>query len=430
MLAPMLLRAILGIALLATCVTAGAQSRLPFFRQYAAQPDLLARRQFLAAEIPRLPEAEQVFARQLLASTDGELGLYQQALHDFPFDQRAPLHALVPQPATPPTVKLIDDHSFVDPYRSADAIPAAQAIAIAAADRRIVMINEAHHDAHTRVLVLQLLPLLRAQGYDYFAAEALTEDGRSLERRGYPVAGSGTEYLGEPLYGEIVREAIRLGYTLVSYDPTGASADRDADQAANLYQRVFVRDPKARLFLLAGYAHIDKAKGQLGNVMPMAMHLQQLTGIDPLAVDQTTFREVEPERPDGVYSWMMASYRPRRPVVLRMQGGGSGLWSGDPKRYDVSVILPKAHGKPRPDWLALDGARHAWPIDTSLCAGTVPCVAEARHAGESDDAIPADRYTFLDAPASSQLYLRPGTYRLRAWGSDGRTLAEHTITVP
>lgn len=419
----------LGVVLLAPASAGAMPSQLGFFRHYAGQPNGLARRQFLVDEIPQLPAPEQSFARQLLAATDCELGMYERALDDFPFDLREPMQALVPQPNTLPTLNLYDDHPFVDTDRSADAVPAAEAIAGAASTRRIVMVNEAHHDAHTRVLVLQLLPLLRAQGYDYFAAEALTENGARLAQRGYPVAASGTEYLHEPIYGEIVREAIRLGYTLVPYDPTGNSTDRDADQATNLYDRVFARDPKARLFVLAGYAHIDKAKGQLGDSTPMAMHLGTLTGLDPLSVDQTTFREVKPEHPRSVYRWMIASYHPRQPAVLRMLGD-SKLWSGDPARYDISVILPESHGRPRPNWLSLGGKRHAWRIDTGLCAGTVPCVMEARYAGESDDAIAADRYTFLDAPASSQLYLRPGTYRLRAWGSDGRTLGERTITVP
>jgi hypothetical protein len=56
-------------------------------------------------------------------------------------------------------------------------------------------------------------------------------------------------------------------------------------------------------------------------------------------------------------------------------------------------------------------------------------VVETRYGNESDDAIPADRYTFLSAPASSELYLRPGAYRLRAWDIDGKTLDEAVINV-
>lgn len=419
---------LLGLALAAIAGASVAQSRVTFFRAYTEQPDALARRQFLVTEMPRLPPNDQTFARQLLAGTDAELGRYRLALEDFPFDQREMPRALIPMPHTLPTVERIDYHDFVNPQRAGDALPAAATIARAARDRRLVMINEAHHDPHTRELVLQLLPRLRALGFDHFAAEALIENGKTLAQRGYPITSSGTEYLHEPLYGEIVREALKLGYTLVPYDPTDATPDRDLAQAENLYQRVFLHHPKARLFVLTGYAHIDKAPGELGPVTPMAMRLQALTGIEPLSIDQTTFREIRPEPPHSIYRWVVAAWQPHAPVVLQVQGEDQP-WSSDPKRYDISVILPPAQGRGRPDWLTLDGARHPYPIGTDLCANVVPCVVAARYAGETADAIAADRYAFFSAPGRSRLYLRPGTYQLRANGVDGRTLGAWTISV-
>jgi hypothetical protein len=418
----------LGAILLVVCTTAAAHSDETFFRQYADQPNALTRRQFLVTQMAQLPAPELSFARQLLAGTDCELGLYEQALADFPFDQRQPPNVAIPRPATLPTIKLLDYNFFVDPEVVADAVPAAGYIAKAAAQRRLLLVNEAHHDAHTRELVLQLLPKLRASGYNYFAAEALIEGNASLQRRGYPITTSGTEYLHEPLYGEIIREAIRLGYILVPYDPTQVNADRDASQAATLYQRVFAHDPTARLFVLAGYAHVDKATGRLGGSTPMAMQLQRLSGVEPLSVDQTTFREIRPEPPHDVYQWVVNNYHPHQPVVLDIRGSDKP-WSSDPARYDISVILPPTRGRMRPDWLALGGERHPYPIDSRLCAGTTPCEVSARYAGESDDAIAADRHAFLEAPAHSRLYLRPGRYRLLARDSQGRSLGERDITV-
>jgi len=49
--------------------------------------------------------------------------------------------------------------------------------------------------------------------------------------------------------------------------------------------------------------------------------------------------------------------------------------------------------------------------------------------GESDDATPADRYAFTEPYASSELYLRPGRYRLRAWSADDKTLSEQVIQI-
>jgi hypothetical protein len=42
----------------------------------------------------------------------------------------------------------------------------------------------------------------------------------------------------------------------------------------------------------------------------------------------------------------------------------------------------------------------------------------------------ADRYAFIETYGRSTLFLRPGRYRLRAWGVDGGTLSQRIIQVP
>jgi hypothetical protein len=400
----------------------------------------LARYDYLQRAVPRLPQTDRLLAMQLLAGTEDELGLYNEAILDFPLmPPRVPPGTTLPQP---------------DAWRDADA---ADVVARLAAGRRIVMVNEAHHDGHTRELTLALLPRLRALGFTHFAAEALGDGDPDLARRGYPNAASGSEYLHEPLYGEIVRTAARLGFVLVPYD--GRATDtvaRETEQARNLYQRVFKQDPAARLFVHAGYAHVDKAKGRLGSVQPMAAQLARLTGFDPLSVDQTTFRDARSDNALDPYHRLVAAFRPRRPIALVSRGDGKA-WSAAPKQYDVSVILPPGmpsaagneaehttwlsfglNGIPvnaaktrpaRPAWLDLGGRRHAYPVEAALCRRSFPCVVEAHYADEPDDATAADRYLFDKRSERDALYLFPGRYRLRAFGVDGRTLAERTMVV-
>jgi hypothetical protein len=339
-------------------------------------------------------------------------------------------------------------------WKSADA---ADVIVKLAADRRIVLLNEAHHDAHTRQLTVALLPRLRKLGFNYFAAEALVDKDTELMQRGYPTKESGTEYLYEPSYGDIVREAIKLGFKIVPYDvDNGTTQERETGQASNLYKKVFAKDPDARIFIHAGYAHIDKAKGRLGNTQPMAMRLQQLTGIEPLSIDQTEFREQIPSEPDA-YQQLAKDFAPNEPIVLVNRTTGKP-WSAHPDLYDVNVILPPtgqgavesgytqpsaiihdmvraqpmlAHfvNTQRPEWLTLHGERFPFTISTSLCKVTVPCVVDAHYVDESNDAVAADRYTFMQGDTVSKLYLRPGRYRLRAWDVRGRTLSEQVIEV-
>ena len=407
------------------------------FHELKQQPNDLARYAYLIREIPRLPVSDQQLAMQMFASVENELGLYNEAVHDFPLKSYIAVDATLPTPAE---------------WKPADA---AEVITQLAADRRIVLINEAHHDAHTRQLTLALLPRLRALGFGYFAVEALSDKDDQLMQRGYPVRDSGTEYLHEPTYGDIVRTAIKLGFTLVPYD-ADTGTDREAGQANNLYRKVFAKDPHARLFVHAGYAHIDKAKGRLGNTAPMAMHLQQLTDIEPLSIDQTQFREQLPGKPDA-YQQLIKDFPPNGPTVLVNRSTGRP-WSAHPGRYDLNVLLPPADtggvesgyiqplttvrdtdrdhlmlanrlNKQRPDWLTLRNERIPYAIRTTLCKTRFPCVVDAHYVNEPDEAIAADRYAFMQGDAASRLYLRPGRYRLRAWDIRGKTLSQKIITV-
>ncbi|WP_266169610.1 hypothetical protein [Dyella subtropica] len=403
---------------MATSATqANASSAQPpshdLFRELQPLKNDLQRYRYLSDALPRLPLEERIALQQLLAAVEDELGLYDEAVRDFPFDNRIQFNAELPQPAE---------------WQASDAV---EVITKLAADRRIVMVNEAHHDAHTRALTLALLPRLRAEGFTHFAAEALNDHDGTLMQRGYPVADSGSEYLHEPLYGEIVRQAIQLGFIVVPYESeAGDLAEREAGQARQLYRKVFQAEPNARLFVHAGYAHIDKAPGNLGGTIPpMAMLLKRLSGFDPLTIDQTRWRDIGSSAGNDSYRQLLTLYQPQGPVVLTRRADGTA-WSSDPTRHDVDVLLPPTGHQRRPHWLSLDGRRKSHLITTELCNSHLPCVIEARYAHESSDAIPADRYGFLDGESMNSLYLYPGSYRLRAWDVDGRTLTQRNIDVP
>lgn len=457
----------------------GAHGREPqptrdLFQDLKPLVNELDRYTYLVWALPELSPVEREIAKQLLAATEAELGLYSEAVRDFPLSNNLPPRLTLPQKPA---------------WQAADAVTTIVGLA---RDRRIVMVNEAHHDAHTRQLTLALLPRLRALGFGYFAVEALGEKDPSLSARGYPVRASGSEYLREPVYGEIIRAAIRLGFVLVPYDTTITAAQaREDKQADNLYRRVFARDPAARLFVHTGYAHIDKQRGRLGPVKPMAMRLQDLSGIEPLSIDQTDIREdhpkseaeariefrhallryqiaFQPEQPKfgnegpgdmpskpavAAYERIIATFHPSHPVALVRTDNGKP-WSARPRTYDLNVILPVANSVPsdymqgpihlslddkvrlvlppasrghRPEWLALDGQRVTVAIDTRHCAGTFPCLVQAHYADEGDVAVAADRYLFLQPESENLLYLYPGKYRLRTVNANGITVDEHAI---
>jgi len=321
---------------------------------------------------------------------------------------------------------------------------AVDAIAELAKGRKAIFFNEAHNVPLTRTVTLQLLSRLRAEGYNYFAAETVYASDTELQSRGYPVAKSGF-YTMEPISAEMVRTAIRLGYKVIGYETEdeGNGDVREYDQAKNLYERVFKQDPNARVVVNAGYAHIQENGKYLGG-SSMAQHFRKLSGIDPLTIEQTMMIEHPPGTEDHpYYRAVVDSLKPTTPIVFEDKNGKP--WSLKAKAYDVSVIFPLEQLRDdRPTWLELGGLRKSYSVNGSACQADFPCLIEARYASESDNAIPADRVVLNPTEkadrledrlvkghgeARADIYLRPGKYRISGTDEANRVLFRQDVTV-
>lgn len=325
------------------------------------------------------------------------------------------------------------------------ARPAADALAKLARGHRAVFFNEAHNVAETRSLTVAMLARLRREGFNTFAAETLYQnDNAALARRGYPTADSGF-YTREPVYADMVRTALHLGYRVVAYEATAGprGGDRETRQARNLYRRTFARHPDTRLVVNAGYAHIVEHGPYLGG-RSMAEHFRRISGIDPLTVEQTMlYDRARAQDNHPYYNAITAALKPHRPLVFIRDDGTP--WSLRPG-YDISVIFPRLRlDLGRPTWLDMDGLRHRYPVSGHLCHGIYPCLIQARPAGEAADAVAADRLLLNPAAAAGThvvplsrdlpvtprgvLYLRPGRYVVTATGPEERHLSRRLVDV-
>ena len=282
----------------------------------------------------------------------------------------------------------------------ARAVDAVAEIARRAGGARAVMVNEAHHDASTRLLTLALLEPLYDRGYRYFAAETFAPDSVLAALPGYPTVGMGV-YTDEPVFGAVVREALRLGYTLVPYevedadrvegDTLTAQQRRDFTQARHLTERVFGADPSARVLVHAGYSHVNERPGR--HFHPMAGYFRARTGIDPLTVDQT---EVGPAGASAHEHplWraaVAAGLVDDGPVVLVGPDGAPLAPAGHEVYTDLQVLRPRLGGRPAEALAGALGYGAVRPF--GLPDGCGPCVVEARRSDEGPDAVPVDRVT-------------------------------------
>lgn len=359
------------------------------------------------------------------------LGDYVDAMKSF---------SIAPPPQQDDSPSPLSDENYT-------ARPAVTAIPQLAKNYRIVLFNEAHNIALTRSLTVQLLSALREEGFNYFAAETLVQSDTGLASRGYATDNSGF-YTEEPIYAEMVRTALKLGFKVVAYEATSSNASgdaREAEQARHIYEQVFEHDPHARLVINAGYEHVVKSGAYLGGTS-MAEHLYKLTQAPMLSVEQTMMYPHPSERDDHpYYVAIMKKLQPDAPIVfVNAAGKPWSLRAG----YDVSVFFPPEKiVRGRPTWLALGGLRRAQRIDAGHCGERYPCLVEARYSDEGPDAMPADRMLLEQVPLSvsvsqvalysstqgipsSDLYLRPGKYELDFVGSNDRILHKEELVVP
>ncbi|HEX7047051.1 MAG TPA: hypothetical protein VF275_05730 [Gammaproteobacteria bacterium] len=310
------------------------------------------------------------------------------------------------------------------PPADAVAQPLREVIVSLVKDHQLVLVNEAHHISRHRATTRSLLQPLYETGFRYLAMEALGEPAKMLEARGYPVADSGF-YLKDPEFGDMIREALRLGYTLIQYEPANSQSqqERERGQAANI-AAVLEKDPDARILVHAGYQHIEES-GLLFGARTMAQHLEEMTGIDPLTVNQAALTWAgDALEPNAIYSRaMQLAPATSEAFVLKT---ADGPWSLEPERYDVSVVTPPTRylENGRPEWLLRAGNRSAVTLDVPDGARLV----EARLKNESADGVPVDRVE-IRSGESVTLLLPAGDYRLSWYDIAGEQFASEALPV-
>jgi hypothetical protein len=315
-------------------------------------------------------------------------------------------------------------------FLAARQVSAFDTVLATADTARVIMVNERHHASADRVLTLRLLRALRAKGFRYFAAEAFAPD-TALPTRGYALDDD--RYTSEPVFAELVREARRLGYTLVPYEAAGRQFDepdslspqqrRDYAQATNLAAATIARDPQAKVLVHAGFDHIrERATPQWS---PMAAYFTARTGIDPVTIDQTSGTERGTPAFAHPVHRALAGALSSEGTVFVSDSTATPIGSA---AMAVDLVVIRTAGAlidGRPAYLTLGGTRRAVRVATPACRRR-HCVLTAHHAHEPDAARVLDRVEVHRADGAT-LFLPTTPVRLTVYTVDGRRLRQWTL---
>ena len=294
-------------------------------------------------------------------------------------------------------------------------VEARRYIHLEAKTRRVIMINEAYAKPVHRAFTLSLLSDLYRQGFRYLAMEMLNNFssqslGRVTMHTGY--------YAAEPVAGELIRTALSIGYTLVSYEDTAAGVhtanQRDSIQAANIYA-ILQKDTAAKILVHASFAHISKKPGP-GGYIPMALAFRRMSGVDPLTIDQTDMTE-ESNIAYGraIYQAYLLKFPITEPSIAMIDNVPVNVTDKD--LYDLCVIHPPTVYKDgRPTWLNLGGLRQPTIIKPPV-PGVYLVQAYYLSEFENNDntawqLVPADQSYITNGKENYLLYLKKGKYKV------------------
>ena len=304
-----------------------------------------------------------------------------------------------------------NQHQFVD---------AKDYILKLAKNEHVVMINEAHNIPYHRAFVLQLLNGFRQMGFKYFAIEALMDKNINETKHITDTAGF---YCREPLFAEMIREALREQFILVKYEAVGNTTSnrmRDSLQAVNL-AKILKTDPDTKILVYAGYDHIYE--GSKTDWKKMAQFFKDMTNINPLTISQTQhIEQYHPELETGQFRIVNQLDSFSDPVIALKN---DSAWHD--KFVDISIIYPR-YLKPnkRPEYLTIGGLRKATPLETKKKEKGL--FVQAFYANEQKGhRIPADQLFIKNT--QEILYLRPGKYVLEFKNPSDKVVKKEHINV-
>ena len=232
-----------------------------------------------------------------------------------------------------------------------EVISAKNYIVEEADSKQVVIINEAHNNSSHRVFTETLLQELYDIGYKNLGLEALSNGEKMdslLNKRAYPVQKSGY-YIKDPQFGNLVRTALKIGYTIFPYERTSDAngKEREIEQAKNIKKRID-KNPNEKFIIHCGFDHVLEGNHKSWG-KAMAGRLYEFTGINPLTINQTKYSErSEPKLNDPLLKVLDL----KEPSVLVNQNGEPLNYKRKESFTDIAVLHPiTKYQNDRPNWL-------------------------------------------------------------------------------
>lgn len=296
--------------------------------------------------------------------------------------------------------------------RNYTKIKATEYIIEEAKKNQIVIINEAHHNSLHRVFTKSLLQKLFDNGYKNLALEALGNGeylDSTLNSRKYPILKTG-HYIKDPQFGNLVRDALEIGYELFAYENMGKGSGkpREIEQAKNI-QKVINSKPDEKFLIHCGFAHAYEGTYKAWE-KAMAGRLTEFTGINPLTINQVLYSEKS--KPEYNHPLLKALDIKESSVIIDKDNNPLKYERGE-AWTDIAVFHPNTNYiDGRPDWLFENGNENV-SITLNDIQIEFPVMVLAFKKGEDINlAVPMDITEVKNKTENCILGLKKGNYNI------------------
>lgn len=362
---------------------------------------------------------------QALSTYYSFVGKFQEAINAF--DKMYFNNPDTVQKKSIQTIDLPENIKFLN------AVDYIQKIAI---DYQIIIINEAHYIPQHRILTKELLPILREQGFEYLCVEALSYNDTTISVLKHPTVNTGF-YTKEPLFGNLLRKAISLKYNIHSYDKSIKCREindqkyycnnlRELSQAIEI-KKILDKIPSAKIIVHVGHAHLEESTEN--DWVKMAEYLQILTGINPLTINQTDYKERSAIIDNSLYESIAAKSTISGPFVCLVN---DSIWhpkKNKSDKFDIPVIWNKTNYKNnRPSYLLLQEniIEYILPPKKILKNTIIQAFLE----NETNDAVPFDQIIVNQEKEPISLFLEKGkNYKIIIKDRKNQVLFNYNISI-
>ncbi len=315
---------------------------------------------------------------------------------------------------------------FAHNYKDVKAVPLSQVMDSIIENNRVIMMNEMHFNPISRAFLISWLEKCYQNGYRYLAVETLRASDSLLNQRRTVLLGETGWYSDEPVFGDLFRTALNMGYTLVPYEGDGFGVDREVNQAKNLVKNILDKDPEAKFLLLGGFGHIADRNGWY----TMGRYFKEQSGIDPFTINCIlAFDDPygETDSLQTVYYDLIDNMPVREPIFLydtvkHIYPCTAGM--------DVTCCLPRTRfiEDNIPDWKLYNG-KVLYTIDRCFIDknGFPEGCISALLKSEGEQCVPIDQYMYGKDEKEFKLALYKGEYLLRF--DDGKEFKYATVEV-